>query len=377
MLQFLINQVNHQSSHVSNVSTDNSFNNESTDNSSNNESSIYLDNLITDSTNTNIINDCGINIDERHLNSQRKGKEQTQTNVEQNDSMKLRTDDDAQSLSIFSYFYLSFGRFLYDYQRNNFRDSTNLSHVASASKESAADVRNNIAPWEHHTTGFGRKVMERMGYSGGGLGKSENGIVSPIKATTIYERSAIDYNKKVPCITFEEKIPKHRIANKITPWPANTTLITGSSIISGIEESKLKKYKAKVRVFPGALIDDMYDNLKPLLKRKPSNIFLHIGTNDATNKTSDEIIKEIKNLENYIKEVLPNVKIFLSCPVVRFDHAQANFTLRRLDQKLKSRGDVIINDNVDKSCVGKKGLHLNAKGSGRLATNFISLMRRL
>ena len=139
----------------------------------------------------------------------------------------------------------------------------------------------------------------------------------------------------------------------------------------------LKIYKAKVRPFSGALIDDMYDNLKPLLKRKPTNIILQIGSNDSTNKTSDEIMLEIENLKQYIMEILPNVKIFISCPVVRFDNYEANFTLRQLDSKLKSTRNIIMNDNIDKSCIGKKGLHLNAKGSGRLALNYISLMRRL
>ena len=76
-------------------------------------------------------------------------------------------------------------------------------------------------------------------------------------------------------------------------------------------------------------------------------------------------------------EILPNVKIFISCPVVRFDNYEANFTLRKLDAKLKSTRNIIMNDNIDKSCIGKKGLHLNAKGSGRLALNYISLMRHL
>ena len=40
-------------------------------------------------------------------------------------------------------------------------------------------------------------------------------------------------------------------------------------------------------------------------------------------------------------------------------------------------GKLIDNDNVDRSCLGRKSLHLNAKGSGRIAINFISQMRRL
>ena len=114
-----------------------------------------------------------------------------------------------------------------------------------------------------------------------------------------------------------------------------------------------------------------------MLKKKPSNIILHIGSNDAAqNKTSDEIASEMENLKRYIEEALPTVKLFISCPVVRVDNTQANITLRQIDMNLKAMlPNIIINDNVDKSCLGKKGLHLNAKGSGRLAMNYITLMQ--
>ena len=38
----------------------------------------------------------------------------------------------------------------------------------------------NFAAWEKHSNGFGRKMLDRMGYCGGGLGKCEDGIVNPI-----------------------------------------------------------------------------------------------------------------------------------------------------------------------------------------------------
>ena len=52
---------------------------------------------------------------------------------------------------------------------------------------------------------------------------------------------------------------------------------------------QVEKYKAKVRAFPGSTVDDMHDFLKPLLKKKPSNVILHIGSNDFLDKTAAEI----------------------------------------------------------------------------------------
>ena len=169
----------------------------------------------------------------------------------------------------------------------------------------------------------------------------------------------------------------NRVVNKVHPWPSNTTLITGSSLLTGVEESRLSKYKAKVRVFPGAFIDDMYDYIMPLLRKSPSNIILHIGSNDAPFKSSEDIISEMINLEGFIKRVLPMAKIYISCPVIRTDNVKANNVLRQVNKTLKSFSNVVNNDNVDSTCVGRKGLHLNVKGSGRLAMNYISLMRCL
>ena len=52
----------------------------------------------------------------------------------------------------------------------------------------------------------------------------------------------------------------------------------------------------KVRSFPGACIDDMFDVLQPLLKKNPTNIILHISSNDAPQKSAEQIITEMMNL---------------------------------------------------------------------------------
>ena len=172
---------------------------------------------------------------------------------------------------------------------------------------------------------------------------------------------------------------KNRVENINHVWPNNTVLITGSSILNVIDEQRLnKKFNVKVRPFPGAYVDDMYDYLAPLLKKKPSIVILQIGSNDSTEKNSSEIFEEISNLKDHIESVLPNVKLYVSCPVLGVDNPKANLTLVNLGKQLQSIfSNVIINDNIDTSCLGRKGLHLNPKGSGRMASNFISLMRRL
>ena len=44
-------------------------------------------------------------------------------------------------------------------------------------------------------------------------------------------------------------------------WSKSTTLIVSDSIVSGIEENRISRQwrKIKVKSFPGATIEDMYD----------------------------------------------------------------------------------------------------------------------
>ena len=118
--------------------------------------------------------------------------------------------------------------------------------------------------------------------------------------------------------------------------------------------------------------------LAPLLNRSPKYVILHIDCNDAANKTSKEIINDLLHLKKHIQSNLPSSQILLSCPVIRTDNAKANLTLHRIRNYIMNLGhDIIIHDNIDNCCLGKAGLHLNARGTGRLVTNFMSLMRRL
>ena len=241
------------------------------------------------------------------------------------------------------------------------------------------DQEREIAPWDKHNTGFATRMMKKMNYGGKGLGKSENGIIEPIMPSVNRGLSKLllgGYSQSMSNSNLDLNTKEHVQNNYTKPWPKGTTLITGDSILCGIEEKRLKK--AKVRVFLGACVEDMYHYLTPLLKKKPTNIILHIGSNDAPYKSSANILMEIMDLKKNILSLLPMVNIHFSLPTLRVDNAKANEVLRELEGKLKSVcKDTISNSNVDRGCLGKKGLHLNPKGSGRLAINFISLMRRL
>ena len=117
--------------------------------------------------------------------------------------------------------------------------------------------------------------------------------------------------------------------------------------------------------------------MNPLLKKEPSNLILHVGTNDAIEKSEGQIKNELNNLTNYITEKLPQCKVFLSLPTLRIDNSAAERTLREVRKYFTDYPRTIEHRNIDDTCLAKKGLHLNPKGTGRLAINYISIMKCL
>ncbi len=224
--------------------------------------------------------------------------------------------------------------------------------VKTASLQSPRSTNAQFAAWEKHSSKYGSRMMSRWGYAGGGLGKDGTGITSPIKAQ-----------------------PSLKASTDSTIWPRNTTLIIGDSMLNGIEEVRLRRYNAKVVACPGATIKDVYRIVTPLLAKKPSKVIVHVGTNDCPYKPSDVIVNELGLLRTFIENNLPGGTVVISCPIMRTDNKLANSTIRAIAVAMDSMPNTILNNKINAFCLGQKGLHLNKKGSGKLALNFISKMQ--
>ena len=87
-------------------------------------------------------------------------------------------------------------------------------------------------------------------------------------------------------------IPNHwKCRIKFRQWKKGTTLIVVDSKLAGIEERRISRNRSvKVRILPGATTHDMYDYLKPLLKKNPYNIILYVGINNSVNETSRDVL---------------------------------------------------------------------------------------
>ena len=146
-------------------------------------------------------------------------------------------------------------------------------------------------------------------------------------------------------------------------------------MLNGIDEQRLRKYKVRVLPCPGAKTKDIYHKIAPLLKKKPKNVIVHVGTNDTPFKPSHDIVNELLVLRKFIENNIPGSRVFLSSPIMRLDNYLANSVIRKINIEFNDLSNVIMNDKIDGLCLGKKGLHLNPRGSGNLAMNFIKQLQ--
>ena len=168
------------------------------------------------------------------------------------------------------------------------------------------------------------------------------------------------------------------IRNNKHPWKDGTCVIVGGSTVLGLNEKRMGD-KFKVRGFSGAVVQDMYHYLHPLLEKKPTYIIMMVGTNDAPHKSAEEILVELLKLKQHIEDVLPICQVIISCPTLRKDKAnpQAHRVVFDLRKKLINLNiPIILNENINDDHIGKDGLHLNTHGFGKLAMNYIRYMRK-
>ena len=111
---------------------------------------------------------------------------------------------------------------------------------------------------------------------------------------------------------------------------------------------------------------DMYYYLEPLLMKCPTNVILHACTYDAIDKEPHELTDELIQLKQHVENTLPSRTVIISYPTIRTDKRQAKGKLINLRKTLDLlQINSITNENITEEHLGKGGLHLTAKGSGR------------
>ena len=203
-----------------------------------------------------------------------------------------------------------------------------------------------------------------------------------LKISLSEKQKNVKHQKKEEFYQFKSKQPIDNNMNKSSSklqhqglYPSGTTAIVGDSIINPVIEEKINKKDrlVKVRNFPGATVADMEHYLIPIIQKKPSNIILHVGTNDANNLPSPTVLDNLLKLKALVKDSLPKCKVFTSTPTLRTDDGKAQITVSQLTKHiLQLKIDTVNNININIRHLGGKGLHLNQSCSKLLSKHFLN-----
>jgi len=163
------------------------------------------------------------------------------------------------------------------------------------------------------------------------------------------------------------------------PYKENTTVIIGDSMLYSIDETRMdKNNQVKVFCHRGADVNDIRDHIKPILRRKPKNIILHIGTNDCVNQSANQIFGNLQSLSTEITKSNPQCNVFISTIIKRKDKENANLIASQVNKKIKFAGlKYIDNGNISYEHLGRRGLHLNSNGVGKFAINLIRCLKTI
>ena len=79
----------------------------------------------------------------------------------------------------------------------------------------------------------------------------------------------------------------------------------------------LKSHNVKVKNYPGATSEEVFDKIDNLLKVKPDCLLVHVGTNDLTNNVN--LLNSAKKMVKKVKNSSPNTKLVFSSAILHKD----------------------------------------------------------
>ena len=115
-----------------------------------------------------------------------------------------------------------------------------------------------------------------------------------------------------------------------------------------------------IKPFPGATTEDMEDVIKPILRKDPENIIIHVGTNDVNSKEPRLKAEGIVNPVLQIEGDAPNTNITISGLVSTADDKEGKvLSVNKILKKLCHRNhwNFIEHNNVNLTHLNRGGLH--------------------
>ena len=153
--------------------------------------------------------------------------------------------------------------------------------------------------------------------------------------------------------------------------------VIGDSMVKFLRSDEMSSVNNAVNIMkhPGSTTDDMVDYVRPVTRKKPDVIIMHVGTNDLTKGVNT--MSKVRKIVSAIQEVdsTRNIQLGFSSIVQRADKDYSK-EIKDINTRLKSyclgKGLIFVdNSNIDESCLNNSKLHLSKKGTQLLSQNIL------
>ena len=253
--------------------------------------------------------------------------------------------------------------------------STNLHEQNSECVNSVSPMHDKESPWVPENNAKSKQRTKRKRSKKAKLTATAN-PAEPHRPP-IEQNQSSHQNRETPNAAQQTQNPSFSVSGG-TPSPDHMAkkklvFIAGDSIIQHVQGWDLSTNDKHVAVksFSGAQIADMDDYLRPLLRKKPDKLTLHVGTNNIRNQSPRSVAEGIVNVVTQIQHDSPTTHLAISPLLPRSDNLDFNDKIREANKILKlfcsSRGPTLLYiNNIDLTCLNRRGVHLNRKGSSLL-----------
>ena len=154
-------------------------------------------------------------------------------------------------------------------------------------------------------------------------------------------------------------------------------IVIDNSMVKFLRSDEMPSANNAVNVMkhPGPTTDDVVDYVRPVTRKKPDVVIMHVGTNDLTKGVNTmskgwKIVSAINKVNNN-----RNIQLGLFSIVQRADKDYSQ-EIKNINTRLNSyclgKGLIFVDSsNTDKSFLNNRKLHLSKKGTHSLSQNIL------
>lgn len=248
-------------------------------------------------------------------------------------------DEDEEEEEEDSFLPTAFGKNIKEGAQRRLKEKEKSKFVKKSNtgkRESNTMNGGDVGEFEKHTKGIGMKLLEKMGYKGGGLGKNEQGIVAPVEAKLRPKNMGMgfnDYKEVKPLAVSQEAIEE---VKKALP-----------SVVSQSKEKRwAKKNRARVDkryITPEELLASKEEQEGEVVVQKVLDMRgpqVRVLTN-LENLNAEEKLKEN---DTPMPELQHNIKLILDL---------AELDIQKLDRDLRNERENVVSLQKEKEKIKK------------------------